>query len=86
MDAATGAILYLLVFGGIIYFLMIRPQQKQAKIRKELLQNLKVKDKVLTIGGIYGTISKINDDVVYVKVTEDVELKMTINGIGHVVE
>ena len=86
MDAATGAILYLLVFGGIIYFLMIRPQQKQAKMRKELLQNLKVKDKVLTIGGVYGTISKINDDVVYVKVTEDVELKMTINGIGHVVD
>lgn len=86
MQGTTGAILYLLVFFAIFYFLIIRPQKKQQKQRVELLEGLKAKDKIVTIGGIYGTITKINADIVYVKVAENIELKMTKNGIGQVIE
>ena len=48
----------------IFYFMLIRPQQKKDKQVKEMLNNLKVSDRVCTIGGIYGTITQIKDDSV----------------------
>jgi preprotein translocase subunit YajC len=86
MEGFTGAILYLLVFFAIIYFLMIRPQQKHQKKRQELLSNLKVNDKVITIGGIYGTITKIDTDKVYLRVADKVELALTKHGIGQMAD
>ncbi|NLC76183.1 MAG: preprotein translocase subunit YajC, partial [Clostridia bacterium] len=53
-----GTIIYLAVFFGIIYFLMIRPQQKQQKQRMEMLNSVKVNDRIITIGGIHGKIVK----------------------------
>lgn len=86
MEGYTGMIIYLLVFFAILYFLMIRPQQKHQKKRQELLNNLKVNDKVITIGGIYGTITKLDDDKVYLKVADKVELTVTKHGIGQIAE
>ena len=48
----------------VFYFMLIRPQQKKDKQVKEMLNNLKVSDRVCTIGGIYGTIPQIKDDTV----------------------
>ena len=48
----------------VFYFMLIRPQQKKDKQVKEMLNNLKVSDRVCTIGGIYGTITQIKDDTV----------------------
>lgn len=48
----------------VFYFMLIRPQQKKDKQVKEMLNNLKVSDRVCTIGGIYGTITQIKDDSV----------------------
>ncbi|MBS4024095.1 MAG: preprotein translocase subunit YajC [Clostridia bacterium] len=86
MENISGAILYLVVFFAIIYFLMIRPQQKHQKKRKELLENIKVNDKVITIGGIHGTITKIEEDKVYLRVADKVELVVTKHGIGQMVD
>lgn len=49
---------------AVMYFLMIRPQKKKEKEAKAMLAALKVGDKVTTIGGIVGTITKIKDDIV----------------------
>jgi len=46
----------------IFYFLIIRPQQKKEKTRKEMIGNLKSGDKVLTTSGIYATVSEIKDE------------------------
>ena len=46
----------------VFYFMLIRPQQKKDKQVKEMLNNLKVSDRVCTIGGIYGTITQIKDE------------------------
>ena len=52
----------------IWYFLLIRPQRKKDKEAKTMLDNLKVGDRICTIGGIYATIVRIKDDVLTVEV------------------
>ncbi|MCW3490793.1 preprotein translocase subunit YajC [Dethiobacter alkaliphilus] len=70
----------------LFYFLLIRPQQQQQKKRKELLDSLKVGDDVRTIGGFYGTIEKINDDVVTLRVADNVRLRLARFGVESVVQ
>lgn len=77
-------VLYFVVFFGIMYFLMIRPQQKQAKQRQALLNSLRVKDKVITAGGIYGKITKVKEKSVMVQIADKVEIEVTKNGISSV--
>lgn len=77
-------ILYMAVFFGIMYFFMIRPQQKQAKQRRAMLDSLRVGDKIITAGGIYGKIKKVKEDSVIIQVADKVEIEVTKTGIGSV--
>lgn len=54
----------------IFYFMAIRPQRKKDKEAKQMLSNLKVGDRVCTIGGFYGTIVRIKDDVLTIECGE----------------
>lgn len=81
MNQTTLMVLYLVVFFGIMYFLMIRPQQKQAKQRQALLSSLKVRDKVVTSGGIYGKITKVKENSVMLLIAEKVEVEVSKSGI-----
>ena len=66
----------------IFYFLLIRPQQKKVKEHKAMVENLKKGDKVVTSGGITGTITRIVDnDKVEVEITENVVVEV-IRGTG----
>tara|TARA_Y100000590_G_scaffold283180_1_gene318568 strand:- start:1522 stop:1827 length:306 start_codon:yes stop_codon:yes gene_type:complete len=67
--------IYILIFAAI-YFIMIRPQVKQQKKQSEMLKNLKKGDKVITQGGILGTISKLKG-----KNNEIIELDVNSNKI-----
>lgn len=69
MSAGSGiaAFLPFILMIVIFYFLLIRPQKKQEKKTKEMLAALQIGDKVVTVGGICGKITKIKDDVVYVE-------------------
>jgi preprotein translocase subunit YajC len=62
----TGAVvmqlLPLILIFAVFYFLLIRPQQKKMKDHREMLQKLKRNDKVVTGGGIIGTVAKVRDD------------------------
>ena len=55
----------------VFWFLMIRPQRKKDKQVNEMLNNLKAGDRICTIGGIYGTITGIQDDTVRLSVGRD---------------
>ncbi|HZK25454.1 MAG TPA: preprotein translocase subunit YajC [Oscillospiraceae bacterium] len=66
----------MLIFFALMYFLTIRPQQQQQKHRGSMLSNLSVGNKIRTIGGIFGTIEKINDDELTVRVADSVSLRM----------
>lgn len=74
-------VLYFAVFFGIMYFLMIRPQQKQAKKRQAMMSSLRVRDQVITTGGIYGKISKVKDDSVILQIADKVEVEIAKSGI-----
>lgn len=52
----------ILLLGVVFYFMMIRPQRKKDKQVKDMLANLKIGDRVTTIGGIHGTVASIKDD------------------------
>ncbi|MEX0992049.1 MAG: preprotein translocase subunit YajC [Actinomycetota bacterium] len=55
-------VLPFLLLGGVMYFLMIRPQQKRMRAQKQMWSELTVGEEVLTIGGIFGTIKHVDDD------------------------
>ncbi|MDT8901013.1 preprotein translocase subunit YajC [Anaeroselena agilis] len=58
----------------IFYFLFYRPQKKEQKKRSDMLGSMKKGDRVVTIGGIHGTITGFSDDTVTIRVAEKVEL------------
>ncbi len=67
----------------VFYFFMIRPQMKKAKDTKKYIEALKVGDKILTIGGIYGTIQKMNEDGTIIMAVEDgTKMKISKNAIS----
>jgi len=65
-----GLLLPLLVTFGIFYFLLVRPQQRQARDRKAMLDAVKKGDNVVTAGGIHGKVTGITDTVVTLEVAE----------------
>ena len=72
---------------GIFYFLLIRPQRKKEKNIKEMRDNLQEGDEVLTIGGIYGKVLNIKEDVLTIEVGADkLRLKMAKWSIGQKIE
>ncbi|HEY8909506.1 MAG TPA: preprotein translocase subunit YajC [Desulfosporosinus sp.] len=77
----TSLVLYFVVFFGIMYFLMIRPQQKQAKKRQALLSGIKVRDQIITAGGLYGKITKVKDNSIMLLIAEKVEVEVAKSGI-----
>jgi preprotein translocase subunit YajC len=66
----------MVVMVAIFYFLLIRPQQRKAKEHRQLLENLKRGDRVLTNGGIIGTIINIEDQIMIIEVAEKVRLEV----------
>ena len=78
-------ILPLVLIFAVFYFLLIRPQQKKAKQHREMLGSLRRGDRVITGGGIYGTVTKVvNEHEVVVQIAEAVKVRVareTITGV-----
>lgn len=75
----------LIILFAIFYFLLIRPQQKKAKEHREMIANLKKGNRVVTSGGIYGTIQSIDDATVGLEIAEKVKVKVTRGNIAAVI-
>ena len=74
---SIGAFLPLILIFAVFYILLIRPQQKKVKQHKEMLNNLKRGDKIITSGGIIGTINKVLENrELYLQISENVEIKI----------
>ncbi len=82
---SLGAFLPLILFLVVFYFLLIRPQQKRQKERMAMLNALKKGDKVVTIGGLHGTIVDLNDDQVVLRVNENTKLTFERNAVNMVI-
>ena len=74
---SIGAFLPLILIFGVFYILLIRPQQKKVKAHREMLNNLRRGDKIITSGGIICTVNKVSDNrELQVQVSENVEIKI----------
>lgn len=67
----------LLMMGAVFYFILIRPQSKERKRRTSMLDAVKKNDRVITIGGILGTVLSVKDDEITLKVDESSNTKIT---------
>jgi len=70
----------------VFYLLLIRPQQKKQKEHQQLLSQLAKGDKVVTNGGLYGTISDTKEHIVVLKIAENVKVEVVKSAIATVLE
>ncbi|MCH7789879.1 MAG: preprotein translocase subunit YajC [Acidobacteria bacterium] len=75
------AILLPVALVGAMYFFLIRPQQQQMKQHRKLLATIDVGDEVVTSSGIYGIITEIEDEIVWLEVAQELELKLAREAI-----
>ncbi|WP_409341627.1 preprotein translocase subunit YajC [Paenibacillus sp. MBLB4367] len=68
----------------VLYFLLIRPQQKRQKTRSSMLNQVKKGDKVVTIGGLHGTIIELTDDIVVLRVNDATKMTFDRSAINSV--
>jgi preprotein translocase subunit YajC len=89
MGGGAAIIIWILVFFGIFYFLAIRPQRRQRQAHAQMVTMLKKGDEVVTIGGIFGTVTRIGDDWVELEIAKRTKarfLKRSISSITSIVE
>ncbi len=84
-DAIINTIWPILLMIVIFYFLLYRPQKKQEQARKTMLDSLKRGSKIITIGGIYGTIVEVGNEHIQVEVAENMTLRMTRNSVASII-
>jgi preprotein translocase subunit YajC len=80
-----GFLIILVAMAGIMYLLLIRPQQAQKRRMQEMLDKLGPGDEVITIGGIYGDVVEVYDDKVVLEIAEDVHIEVTRRAIANLV-
>jgi|SRR6266852_3528608 len=89
--AANGAgalivqVLPILAIGLVFYFLVIAPANKQRRKTESMLSSLKKGDRVVTSGGIYGTVQGVEAEVVYLKIADNVKVKLARSAVTGIV-
>ena len=76
-----GSFLPIILMFVVVYFLMIKPQQKRAKLEKEFEKNLKVGDRIITKSGMHGKIAEITEDSIVME-TMAGKLKMERSSVS----
>ena len=77
-------IIMMVVLFGIVYFMMIRPQQKKQKEVQNMLKGMKKGDKVVTIGGMLGIVGSLKDDTVMLKIADNTVVEYRKSAIAAV--
>jgi preprotein translocase subunit YajC len=72
----------LIVIFGIFYFLLIRPQQKKQQQLQAMLKNVKRGDRIITTGGMYGTIEGLTDTTIQLKIAAQVKITLSRSAIA----
>ena len=80
-DSIWPMIIIVVVFFVFIYFTMIRPQRKRQKEHEQMMHEMQKGDKVITAGGIYGTIESIREDSVIIKVESGATMRVNKGSI-----
>lgn len=85
LGSALGSpIIMMVIVMGIFYVMLILPQQRQRKKTQEMLGALKAGDKIVTNGGIYGTVNGLDGDTVILKIADQVKIRIARSAITQV--
>ncbi len=79
-----GTIIYLVVLVAIFYFLIIRPQQARQKQHQKTVASLEPNVNVTTYGGILGTVVKVKDNTVILKIAENVKIEVLKSAVAYI--
>ena len=89
-DGGSGSLISTVIMFGaifaIFYFMIIRPQQKRAKEREKLLSNIEKGDKIVTSGGVHGTIVGLEEKTALIEIATNVKIKIERSAIGSVIK
>ena len=80
-----GSILFLGLLLGLMYAVMIRPQQKRMKEHQALIRSLEAGDVVVTASGVHGAVAEVEDTFIWLEVAPEVELKVSKGAVAEVV-
>ena len=80
-SSSTALLVSLGLMVVIFYFLLIRPQQRRARAQRDLVQSIDVGDDVITVGGMFGTVSALDDESVTVEVAPGTQIRMLKSAI-----
>lgn len=67
---------------ALMYFVVVRPQQKRQQAQRELLSSLQRGDDVITLGGLHGRVYAMTDDTIDLEVTDDIVLRFQRSAVG----
>ena len=81
-DGGIIGLLPLILIFVIFYFFLIRPQMKQAKEHKQMVESLAKGDEVITNGGLLGKITKVGDNFITLEIAKDLEVKVQKNSVS----
>ena len=71
---------------AIFYFILIRPQQRKQKQLQKMIEALKKGDRVMTNGGIFGTVAGLKDNIVVLKIADDVKIEVLKTAVASVLD
>lgn len=75
-------LLFLVVIFAMFYFVMIRPQRKRQKEHQEMMQGIQKGDRIITAGGIYGTVESVSEDSVVIKVESGTTMRVNKGSVA----
>jgi preprotein translocase subunit YajC len=78
-------IIYVVAFIAIFYFMAIRPQQRQRKAHAALMSSLKKGDSIITAAGIYGTVKRVEENIVVVEVAKGITMKIARRAVAEII-
>ncbi len=85
MSETSISILYMVGLFAVLWFILIRPQQQRQKKHVQMVAGLKVNDRIVTAGGIYGTIIKVKEDTFVLRIAENVRVEILKSAVSHVI-
>jgi preprotein translocase subunit YajC len=82
MEGGLSSLIFLVLFGGIFYFMLIRPQKRRVQQHRALMSSLSLDDEVVTIGGLYGTVRRLGDEDIDLEVASGVTLRVLRSAVA----
>ena len=79
-------IFFLVFIFAIFYFMLIRPQQKQQKKHREMINNLNKNDEIVTVGGLHGTIINVKEKTFVIRVDDNVKVEVDKSAVSYIIK